>query len=122
MPATASERLAAARAAVDQACQLLLSPTPAQMDRCAGQLQTALEELTAFRQTGNSLDSPQIRTEALACARSLKSSIGRFKCLLESAAGFHANWIRSLAALCAGYTDQGQPATLERGRHVLARG
>ena len=42
MPAAANERLAAARAAVDQACQLLLNPLPEQMDRCTHLLESAV--------------------------------------------------------------------------------
>ncbi len=120
MPAAAQERLAAARAAVDQACQLLLNPLPEQMDRCAHLLESAVAELNAFRNAGPRLNH-HLQSEQLQ-ARSLQSSIGRAKCLLESAAAFYANWIRCLAALCAGYTAQGQPATLERGGHLLVRG
>ena len=122
MPATAQERLAAARAAVDQACQLLLAPTPEQMDRCTGLLETAVAELTAFRQVCPVSAQRPLPAENLSLARSLAASVARLKRLLESAGAFHANWIRCLAAICAGYTEQGQPATLERGGHLLARG
>lgn len=120
MPASANERLAAARAAVDDACQLLLSPTPEQMDRCGRQLQSAIAELQAFCKSLPAC--PQPRAETLAQTRSLENSIGRAKRLLKSAGAFYANWLRCLAALCAGYTAQGQPAPLERGGHFLARG
>lgn len=119
MSASANERLAAARVAVDNACQLLISPTPIQMDRCARLLESAAAELRSF------LKSPrasQTRAEELAETRSLVSSIVRAKCLLESAGAFYANWVRCLAALCGGYTGHGQPAPLERGGHFLAKG
>ena len=119
MPATAHERLAAARAAVDQACQLLLSPTSEQMDHCTGLLETAVAELTAFRSTSAQRQFP---AENISLARSLIDSLARLKRLLESAGAFHANWIRCVSAMCAGYTGKGQPATLERGGHLLARG
>ena len=121
MPAAAKERLAAARAAVDQACQLLLNPLPEQMDRCTHLLESAVAELNASRNAGPRLNH-HLKSEELQLARSLQSSIGRANCLLESAAAFYANWIRCLAALCFGYTAQGQPATLERGGHLLVRG
>jgi hypothetical protein len=122
MPAAASERLAAARAAVDQVCQLLLSPTPEQMDQCAGLLQTAVGELTGFRNSAAAATNPQLKTEALTHARSLASSLGQAKRLFESAAAFYENWIRCLAGMCAGYTPHGQPAALDRGARFLARG
>ncbi|HLK48202.1 MAG TPA: hypothetical protein VKT49_08710 [Bryobacteraceae bacterium] len=122
MAATANERLAAARGAVDEACQLLLSPSPEQMDRCARLLETARTELIAFRQCHTVFQESSAKTGSLAQARSLESSLHRVKRLLEGAAAFHANWIRCLAAMCAGYTDQGQPAPLQRGGHLLARG
>ena len=119
MSASANERLAAARVAVDEACQLLLSPTPEQMDHCARLLETGVAELRAFR---TSINASPPRAEALAETRSLESSIGRAKRLLESAGAFYANWIRCLAALCGGYTNQGQPAPLERGGRLLVKG
>ena len=123
MPATAIERLAAARAAVDQACQLLLDPTPKQMDECAHLLQTAIAEIRNFRNPEpHSLPVSPERDSALEQARLLHTSIGRAARLLESAAAFYANWIRCLSALCAGYTGQGQPAALERGTRLLAQG
>ena len=117
MPATASERLAAAHAAVDHACQLLLSPTPLQLDASAQLLQTAIAELVAV---ANSIPSSQ--SEARAQARLLKRSIDRAARLLESAAGFYSNWIRFVGALCAGYNGEGQPAPLDRGARLLAQG
>ena len=119
MTASANERLAAARAAVDDACQLLLSPTAEQMDRCARLLESAVAELRAFR---TSINASSPRAELPAEARSLQRSIGCAKRLLESAGAFYANWIRCLAALCGGYTNQGQPAPLERGGRLLVKG
>ena len=124
MPAPANERLAAARTTVDRVCQLLLSPTPDELDRCSGLLEAALSQLAACRSPASPalvLD-PALSEEVLDQARLLKTSIGRASRLLESAAAFYTNWIRCLGALCAGYTPQGQPATLDRGAHQLARG
>jgi hypothetical protein len=117
MAATASERLAAVQSAVDRACQLLLSPTPQQLDACARLLETAVSELSALPDT-----APESKNDARAQARLLKKSIGRADRLLESAAEFYSNWIRFLGALCAGYTGQGQPASVEHDARLLARG
>jgi hypothetical protein len=116
MPRTASERLAAARNAVDDACQLLLSPTPQQLDDCSRLLQSAISEVCGVR------EGVRTPTDALRQVRLLRASIGRAARLLESAASFHAHWIRCLGALCAGYTGQGQPAALDRGARLLAQG
>jgi hypothetical protein len=122
MPASANERLAAARAAVDKACQLLLTPTPQQMDRSSRLLESAVAHICAFQESTPTFPHLQARAEALAETQSLKISIGRAKRLLESAGAFYANWIRCLAALCGGYTNHGQPAPLERGGHFLVKG
>jgi hypothetical protein len=122
MSASANERLAAARVAVDDACQLLISPTPEQMDRCARLLESAAAELRSFLQSLRASNHIQTRAEELAETRSLVSSILRARRLLESAGAFYANWLRCLAALCGGYTGHGQPAPLERGGHFLAKG
>ena len=123
MQATAHERLAAARAAVDQVCQLLLAPTPERMDRCIHLLEAAVGEITACSQpqdpAGGMADLPNEIGEH---GRRLMTSIGRARGLLESANSFYANWIRCFSAICGGYTGQGQPAAIDRGVHLLARG
>ena len=124
MAAPASERLTAARAAVDRACKLLLSPSPQQMDDCGRLLETAILEVRNFydpNHWGDPVNGTESR-EALAEARLLKISIDRTARLLQGGAAFYCNWIRCLSALCAGYTGQGEPATLERGARLLARG
>ena len=124
MAAPASEQLTAARAAVDRASQLLLAPTPEQMDRCASLLEDAISDLTT---AGGHCDpsAPACKppnTETLVQARLLESSVGRAKHLLDSAGAFYSNWIRCLAALCAGYTGSGQPASIERSGRLSVRG
>ena len=125
MAATASERLAAAGAAVDHVCQLLLSPTPEQMEQCTRLLETAVAEVTAGRMAAVAPasgaahpSSSHLETQG----QLLKSSIGGARRLLESANSFYANWIRCLGALCAGYTEQGRAAAIQRGGRLLARG
>lgn len=124
MAASASERLAAARTAVERASQLLLSPTPEQMDGSARQLETAISEITEFRNCGTLTEpgSVALRQEAMGQARLLKRSIFRAARLLESAALYHAHWLRCLGALSAGYTPRGQPAAVEHHVRLLARG
>lgn len=114
MPAPASERLAAARAGVDRVCQLLLSPTPQQLDQCAQLLRAVIVEMPPAGDGNSAATREQ--------ARLLKTSIGRAARLLEGAAAYHANWIRWLGARCSGYNGQGEPGTVERGGHLLARG
>ena len=123
MAATASERLAAAGAAVDHVCQLLLSPTPEQMEQCTRVLETAVAEMTAGRVAARASGAVHRSSRHLeAQGQLLKSSIGEARQLLESANTFYAGWIRCLGALCAGYTEQGRAAAIERGGRLLARG
>lgn len=124
MAPRATERLAAARAEVERVCQLLEDPTPTQLDRCSGMLAVAVAEVAACRESENPAGRGQehARKAALEEARSLERSVGRARRLLEAAAAFHTNWIQCLSALCAGYTDRGEPATLERGSRICARG
>lgn len=116
MPATAEQRLAAARAQVDSVCQLLLLPTPATLDRCAQLLADAISELTAGGGSGDS--SEACRAEA----QRLRRSIGLTRRLLEGAAAFHHNWIRWLGILCSGYTNHGEPARVEHGSRLVTQG
>jgi len=118
MAASASERLAAARTALDRACQLLVSPTPEHIDGCARLLETAISEVSSPKLPPNAAS----RQDALGQARLLKRSIGRTARLLDGAALYHANWISCLGALSAGYTPLGQPANVERHARLLARG
>ena len=125
MAATASERLAAAGAAVDQVCQLLLSPTPERMEQCTRLLAAAVAEVAAGRMAVAARASGGAHPSSShleAHGHLLKSSIGGARRLLESANTFYANWIRCLGALCAGYTEQGRAAAIERGGRLLARG
>jgi hypothetical protein len=91
------------------------------MDGCACLLQTAISEITEFRNSGSGM-SPASRPEAVSQARLFHRAIVRAARLLENAALYHANWIRCLGVLSAGYTPQGHPAAVERQAHLLARG
>ncbi len=118
-PARVSEKLAAARAEVDAACQILLSPTPEELDQCAARLAAALAHVTDCRTAAQSdVSAEQPRREAHRLGRSLR----RAHRLLEAAAAFHNGWVRCLGAMCAGYTNRGEPAAVERGGRILVRG
>ncbi len=119
MSRSPGERLIDARAAVDRACHLLLTPNPQHLDDCAALLQAAIAEVKPLRTTGKpAADCPGAFAEA--CL--LQASIGRAWKMLESAAAFHANWVRYLGMLCSGYTVEGEPAAVDRGSRLLARG
>ena len=119
MASDGSDRLAAACAAVDQACVALLDPTPEKFDRCSHLLSAAISELKAEREFGSAAERRQLLARD---ARDLQQSIGRARLLLESAAAFHRNWVQWLGALCAGYTGEGEPAPLDAGWRLFARG
>jgi len=123
MSPTVEERLAAARAHVESACQLLLSPTPDKLDGCAQGLAAAVVEVQACFPDASPAGGDRVSGEAArAEAERLRQSIGRACQLLDHAAAFHSNWIRWLGALCAGYTQRGEPARLEHGPRLVTRG
>jgi hypothetical protein len=88
------------------------------MDDCSRLLESAVVELSVLLNH----QPARFETDPVEQARLLKTSIGRARQLLESAEAFYTNWIRYLGACCAGYTDEGQPGTLDRGARLLARG
>ena len=122
MATPAGERMAAAQAHTDRVCQMLLSPSPEQLDRCTELLAAAVSEMTVCRDAA----ADPIRSrdpEILAETRRLQGSVRLAQRLLSGAAAFHADWIRCLGGLCAGYTVHGEPAAVELGpRRVWARG
>ena len=113
--------MAAVRADTERVCQLLINPTPQQLDRCADLLAGAVAQLAACRDDVRLI--PESRDdEARAEARRLQRSIHCAQRLLSDAAAFHSGWIRYLGSLCAGYTPHGEPATVPRGSRLCARG
>lgn len=112
------ERLRAARAEVDRACALLVSPSPEVLDRCSRTLETAGSRLAECRPllregTGN--------PAALQEARRLQAAVRHAGRLLEGAASFHLHWSRWLGAMCAGYTQGGHAAPAPHGNRVSIR-
>jgi hypothetical protein len=111
--------LAGVRARVQQACEWLLAPTPAVLDRCAAALSAAISELRGCRsQIEDDKASPRLREEA----RRLKAALRRVGALLQSAADYHAGWRRTLGALCAGYTASGAAADAAPPGRLCLRG
>ena len=121
MTPNAGARLATVRADTDRVCQMLLHPTPQQLDRCSELLAGAVSQMTACRDAVRSLPAdPNGPTRAE--AQRLQRSIRRAERLLAGAAEFHSGWIRYLGGHCAGYTAQGEPAAVPRVARLCARG
>jgi C4-dicarboxylate-specific signal transduction histidine kinase len=111
--------LVAVRAEVDQACHLLISPSPAALDSCAHLLETARSRLAQLRpQLRQAAGNPAAQQEA----RRLRVAVMCAKRLLENACAFHVNWGRLLGALSAGYTERGDPAPAPRRGRICVQG
>ena len=105
------ERMTAARAAVEQSCQLLLDPSPEALDRCAGFLSAAIGELAAGRdQMGPSKGDLGVSAEV----RQIQAKVRLAGCLLENAAAYHFRWNRILGSMMRGYTARGEPPAVAR--------
>lgn len=114
-----AERLAAARVEIDRVCQMLLDPTPQQLDESSAVLQAVVAEMGACREASR---AARPASDARGQAHRLAASLRRARLLLEGAARFHADWIRCLGALCAGYTDRGEPSAIARRSRICAQG
>lgn len=113
------QRLALAGAEIDRVCQMLLDPTAERLDKSGALLETIVGELTACRDAIRAAGPlPGAREQVRLLARSVR----RVRVLLESAACFHAGWIGCLGALCAGYTERGEPGAVARPSHLWTEG
>jgi hypothetical protein len=111
--------MAAARAAVEQSCQLLLHPSPEVLDRCYGFLSAAIGEMAAGReQMGPSKGD----LEMLAEVREIQAKVRLAGCLLENAAAYHLRWNRILGSMMRGYTARGEPPVVERPGSLAVEG
>lgn len=119
MARNVSQQLASARAEVNDVCQILLSPSPAALDRCAPLLETAVAEVAACLPELRSSKGTQNEVDE---ARRLHMAVCYAKRLLEGAAEFHRDWIRRLGALSGGYTGPGEPAPVDRGSRMQVEG
>ena len=105
--ATAVERLAAARAQLDGAGDLLLVPNLTSVDRCSAVLETASHLIAEFkRDWGGAPGDASVLEEAWKVRRSFV----RAARLLESAIRFHENWAAIRGAMTGGYTSRGEAA------------
>ena len=111
--------MAAARAAVEQSCQLLLDPTAEALDRCAGFLSAAMGELAAGR---NLMLSSKGDVGMLAEAREIQAKVRLAGALLEFAAEYHLKWQRILGTMMRGYTARGEPPAMERPGRLAVEG
>ncbi len=115
-PRISKEQLSRARAEVAQAIEVLLSPTPQALDRCALLLQTAIKNVTASACVSGETEG------ALEEARQLQRAVRRARMLLDAAFEFHRQWNRRLGALSGGYTPEGEPAAVNPGFRMVLRG
>ena len=96
-----------ARQKIRRACELLSSPTPANLESCSGLLQSATGDLTRI----------QSRAEAIQVLSGLRQA----SALLESAAQFHRERQQMMNVLCVGYEPGGEASSLvRRGNLSLA--
>jgi hypothetical protein len=120
MPAApAEERLAAARAEVRRASELLVDASPEALQSCHGALDRAVSELAGFR---SQCAAAPPDAGALSTALGLRSEILRAARLLENLAAFYRGWERILGTMSAGYTARGDAAPVARQGRLYCRG
>jgi len=103
------EQLAATRAQLDAACELLLSPTMDAVDRCSILFESAQGRMREFR---SEMTVAQGDPAAIEEAWRVRRSFLRAGKLLQNAAQFHENWAAIRGAMTGGYTDRGEPAPI----------
>jgi hypothetical protein len=115
MPPAVSEQLAATRAQLDAACELLIAPTPQALDQCSMILEAAGRQAAEHMP---SLAEARGNGEAIAEAQRLHRSVQRARSLLENAGRFHIGWLAIRGTLTGGYTDRGEPAPVRHAGRV----
>lgn len=119
------EQIRAVRLSVDRTIDLLLSPSPAALDRCSQILETAGRQLAKFQPLlGQKRGTRAADEEAkgLEEAKKLRWSVIRASRLLDGAAKFHDGWRRLRDTLTAGYTERGAPAPAPARCRILIHG
>jgi hypothetical protein len=110
-PAELQERISTVGMEIDRIALLLVSPTPANLDRCAQSLEMAsfkLSDLCAHL-------SPDDGDPALlARAKRIQRAVVRATALLDWAAQFHHGWNQILGGMCGGYRAGGVVAPIGR--------
>ena len=104
---------------VIHAGELLLSPSPANLDQCAVILQSAIKEMEAFRPDA---DGSGVDGQELEQAQRLKTALTDTRRLLDHAARFHQNWLRRRGVISGGYTQDGNPAAVDGIRRLIVKG
>ncbi|MDE3167399.1 MAG: hypothetical protein KGN36_16470 [Acidobacteriota bacterium] len=100
-------QLASARLQLESACDLLLSPSAATLDRCAALMASAGETMAGL---SPALARARGDASALEEAWRLRRTFQRASSLLGHAALFHQNWTAIRGAMTGGYTPDGEPA------------
>ena len=114
-----AERLAAARAEVDRACNLLIASTPEALNDCQNALERAVAALEEFRSYCQEVP-PDPGAKSL--AQALRRDLARPRRLLENLAAFYRGWERILGTMSGGYTANGAPAAVARQGRFCCRG
>jgi hypothetical protein len=103
---TASTKLA-------HACELLISPSPANLEICSELLDSAVTELDGIAISRSNAEQRRQLTE-------LRNATLRAGALLNSANSFHRGWRSVLGGLMSGYDTAGRPQEpVARGALVL---
>jgi len=113
------EKVVSARQRVDFAGGLLLKPSPQALDQCSAILEEAGRQLAQWQ--------PEFTLKkgdaaALAETWQLRRSVHRTARLLQGAAEFHTNWLRTRGAMTGGYTGTGESAPLLHGSRICVEG
>ncbi len=117
--APAAGGLQAVRLAVEEVAALVVSPTPAVLDRTAVLLESAVAGLAASRdrlEPGRT--APQQELEL----QQIRRAIQHAGALLRKAQHYHAGWCSYLGARTGGYRAGGRPAPLVRPRRFSVEG
>jgi hypothetical protein len=109
------EQFADTRAQLDEACALLISPTPEVLDRCAVLLESAGRRMAECQPQLAELRGDPAAIEGAWRVRRSFLKAGK---LLANAARFHSDWTSIRGALTGGYTDRGEPAPVRHAGRI----
>lgn len=115
----AAPAIAAIAGEMEGVCQLLTSPSPATLERCAEIMESATSRLSGLRPE---LETHRGEAAALPAARQLQSAVRRATLLLESAFQYHEQWRLRVSASLAGYSPDGSPAAIPHRVRVCVEG
>ena len=118
-PAEVQEQLAAILSEVNRGGTLLVSPTPANLDKCFRILELASFQLNTLH---SRLGSPAPHPGSFIQEQHLNHLLHKASVLLEKAAHFHQTWNRMLGAMCSGYEAGGAAASVVRPSRMCLEG